>query len=108
MGSPYRIIADKDTALGFRFAGVPGDVAENHDEALAAFEAALKERDLVVLLLTGPVAEMLDAEVTAHKLKATRPFIATIEDIWGRRGRTRTLEQLIFDAVGIKIVESEN
>lgn len=104
---PYHIIADKDTELGFRFAGVPGAVVTNRDEALAAFDAALKERGLVILILTEQVAEMLDAEVTAHKLTATPPYIATIEDIWGKRGKRRTLEQLIFDAVGVKILEQK-
>lgn len=104
---PYRIIADKDTALGFRFAGVPGDVVTTRDEALAAFEAAMRQQGLVILILTEQVVELLDNEVTAHKLKATQPYIATIEDIWGKRGRKRSLEQLIFDAVGVKIMEQK-
>ena len=102
---PFRIIADKDTALGFKFAGVPGEAVTGREEALEAFERALAQPGLVILLLTEQVVDMLDAEVTAHKLKAAKPYIATIEDIWGKHGRRRSLEQLIYEAVGVKILE---
>lgn len=103
----YQVIADKDTALGFRFAGVPGAEVSTREEALAAFKSALADKELVVLIITEQVAELLDAEITAHKLKAAKPFIATVEDIWGKRGKRRTLEQLIYEAVGVKIVEQK-
>ena len=53
------------------------------------------------------MAEWLDAEVTAHKLSVSRPYIATIQDIWGKVGRQRSLEQLIYEAVGVKILEQK-
>ncbi len=105
MNTPYRIIADKDTCLGFRFAGVSTSVVTAREDALAAFNSALQEKGLVILILTEQVAELLNDEVTAHKLKAAAPYIATIEDIWGKRGKSRSLEQLIFEAVGVKILE---
>lgn len=103
MGAPYRIIGDKDTVLGFSCAGVEGDVVTSRESALPAFERALKMPDLVVLILTEPVAAWLDAEVTAHKLSVKRPYIATIADIWGTRQSGRSLEQLICEAVGVKL-----
>ncbi|MBO7740919.1 MAG: V-type ATP synthase subunit F [Victivallales bacterium] len=104
---PFRIISDKDTALGFRFAGVPGEAVTSREEALEAFQRARQDSGLVVLILTEQVADLLEEEVTAHKLKAEKPYIATIEDIWGKHGRRRTLEQLIFEAVGVKILEQK-
>mgnify|MGYP004582677567 FL=1 len=103
MGAPYRIIGDKDTVLGFSFAGVDGDAVTSRENALPAFENALAMPDLVVLILTEPVAGWLDAEVTAHKLSVKRPYIATIADIWGSGKPARPLEQLICEAVGVKL-----
>lgn len=105
--NPYRIIGDQDTCLGFRFAGVPGDTVTSREEALPAFQEALKDKSLQILILTEQVADWLDAEVTAHKLAVSRPYIATIQDIWGKVGRQRSLEQLIYEAVGVKILEQK-
>ena len=105
--TPYRFIGDKDTALGFRFAGVPGDVVDTPEEALNAFQAALKEQGLVILVMTEQVAQWLNPQVVAHKLTAAQPYIATVEDVWGKRGKTQSLEQLIFEAVGVKILEQK-
>ena len=104
MTSPYHIIGDSDTVLGFSFAGVPGDVVASHEEALKAFNEALKKPGLVVLVLTEAVEDMLDKEVTAHKFAAKKPYIATVEDIWGTRQGHKTLEQLISEAVGVKLI----
>ncbi|MCQ2396730.1 MAG: V-type ATP synthase subunit F [Lentisphaeria bacterium] len=105
--TPYRFIGDQDTALGFRFAGVPGDIVANREDALRAFQVALSERGLIILVLTEQVAAWLEPEVTAHKLKAGQPYIATVEDVWGNRAKTRSMEQLIYEAVGVKILEQK-
>ncbi|MBP5300625.1 MAG: V-type ATP synthase subunit F [Victivallales bacterium] len=105
--NPYRIIGDQDTCLGFRFAGVPGDTVASREEALPAFQAALKDQALQILILTEQVADWLAPEVTSHKLSVSRPYIATIQDIWGKVGKQRSLEQLIFEAVGVKILEQK-
>lgn len=105
--TPYRFIGDKDTALGFRFAGIPGDEVNTPEEALTAFQAAIKEQGLVILVLTEQVAQWLNPQVIAHKLTASQPYIATIEDVWGKRGKTQSLEQLIYEAVGVKILEQK-
>ena len=101
----YHIIGDRDTVLGFRFAGVSGTVADDHETALSAFKAALADPAISILIITEKVQEWIDAEVMAHKVEAKRPFVATIEDIWGPRGHRRTMQETIFEAVGVKIVE---
>ena len=103
----YHIIGDQDTVLGYRFAGVTGDAVDTEDEARAAFTKAIAHREPGVLLLTEAVADLLAAEVTAHRLAAVPPFLAVVQDIWGPRGKRRSLQDLIFAAVGIRIVEEQ-
>ena len=55
--TPFRFIGDADTALGFRLAGVPGDIVTTREDALEAFSQALSDRNLVVLVMTEQVAE---------------------------------------------------
>ena len=103
----YHIIGDQDTVLGYRFAGVTGDVVETEAEARAAFRAALADRSLMILLLTEAVEDMLGAEVTAHRMAAIPPYVTIVQDIWGSRGNRRSLQELIGEAVGVKIARND-
>ncbi|MFA6815827.1 MAG: V-type ATP synthase subunit F [Lentisphaeria bacterium] len=103
----YHIIGDKDTVLGFRFAGATYDVVENVEQARTAFLNITEKHQDAVLLLTEAVEDMLTKEVTAHKLSSKPPFIAVVEDIWGNHGKRNSLQDLIYEAVGIRIVEEK-
>lgn len=103
----YHIIGDQDTVLGYRFAGVTGDVVETEEEARTAFRAALADRSLMILLLTEAVEDMLGAEVTAHRMAAIPPYVTIVQDIWGPRGNRRSLQELIGEAVGVKIARND-
>ncbi|NMA20901.1 MAG: hypothetical protein GX927_10025 [Lentisphaerae bacterium] len=107
MSSVYHIIGDKDTVLGYRFAGVTGDVVENEEQARKAFQQATAKSRNGILMITEAVEDMLQEEVMAYRLKATPPFLTVVEDIWGKRGKRRTLQDLIFAAVGIRIVDEK-
>ena len=102
----YRIIGDPDTVLGYRFAGVTGDAVENVEQAREAFSKALESDEPGILLLTQPVEDMIEDEVTAHRLTSKPPYVAVVPDIWGGGRKRKTLQETISEAVGIKIVES--
>lgn len=99
----YHIIGDQDTILGYRFAGVTGDVVETEDEARNAFRRALSDKSIMILLITEAVEDMLTEEVTAHRMAAIPPYVTIVQDIWGPRGHRRSLQELINEAVGIRI-----
>lgn len=101
------IIGDQDTVLGYRFAGVTGAPVATAEEAREAFGAAVHDPNHRILLLTERVERMLEGEVTAHRLAAAPPYIVVIEDIWGPDGQRRSLQDLIFEAVGIRIVRGQ-
>ena len=103
----FHIIGDEDTVLGFRFAGVTGSVAETEVAARQAFVRAVRNPAYRILLITEAVEAMLGAEVTAHRLKAEPPYLVVVEDIWGARGTRKSLQDLIYEAVGIRIVKDE-
>ncbi len=107
MSSVYHIIGDKDTVLGYCFAGVTGEVVENEEQARKAFQQATAKPHNGILMITEAVEDMLQDEVMAYRMKATPPFLTVVEDIWGKRGKRRTLQDLIFTAVGIRIVDEK-
>jgi len=102
--SVVHIIGDQDTVLGYRFAGVTGEVAETEQEARDAFKRALEAPDAGILLITEKVESLIQDEVLAHKVSAKPPYMAIVEDIWGAHGKRKALQDMIFEAVGIRIV----
>ena len=74
---------------------------------VAAMGAALADRSLMILLLTEAVEDMLGAEVTAHRMAAIPPYVTIVQDIWGPRGNRRSLQELIGEAVGVKIARND-
>lgn len=99
----YHVIGDRETILGFRFAGVQGDAVATEEEARAAFSRALSSPENVILIITEKVESMLAEEVNAHRLAAEPPYITVIPDIWGPRGTRRSLQDLINEAVGVRL-----
>ena len=104
----YHVIGDEDTVLGYRFAGVGATVAEDEDAARAAFHDVLASGSCRILMLTRPVAAMLERELTEHRLTAQPPFVVEVGDIWNTPVPHKSLEQLIYEAVGIRIVREDD
>ena len=103
----FHIIGDQDTVLGYRFAGVTGAVVTTAEEARQAFRQAVGSSRSRILLITQAVEDMLTDEVAAHRLASEPPYLVVVEDIWGSRGPREGLEELIYEAVGIRIVKEE-
>lgn len=99
----YHVLGDTDTILGFGFAGVPGTAVESADDARTAFAELIADKVLKVLVVTCPVAAMIDRELMDHRLSSQPPYVVEIPDIWGTAARRRTLIEMIQEAVGIKI-----
>ncbi|MFA4944327.1 MAG: V-type ATP synthase subunit F [Lentisphaeria bacterium] len=99
----FHIIGDRDTILGFQFAGVAGAPVASAAEAQAAFRQALDRANCRVLILTEQVGEWLAAEAAAHRLTAAPPYLVEIPDLWETPVRRQSLEGMIQEAVGIKL-----
>ncbi len=103
MGNPYHIIGDADTVLGFSFAGVRGDAVQTADEARSTFRKAVSDSKTIVLILTEEVGQMLADEVSEHRQTAEPPYVTVIEGLHGPVGHRVSLQDLINEAVGVKL-----
>jgi vacuolar-type H+-ATPase subunit F/Vma7 len=103
----FHIIGDQDTVLGFRFAGVTGTVADDVDSARKAFARAVNDPACRILLITEAVEVMLEDDLAEHRVAAKPPYLVVVEDIWGSRGTHKSLQDLIYEAVGIRIVKED-
>ena len=99
----YYLIADEDTVLGFRYAGVPGEVVSSAQEARDAFQHAVEKRRARILILTDVIAETIRDEVNAARTGETWPLVVEIPGPTGPMPGKRTLLELIQEAVGVRI-----
>ncbi|OPZ26293.1 MAG: V-type ATP synthase subunit F [Lentisphaerae bacterium ADurb.BinA184] len=103
----YRIIGDQDTILGYAFAGVPGVAVDGEEQARAAFRSALADAGVSMLIVTRRVASLLSDEIAAHRVACQAPFVVEVGDLWDTPVKRRTLEELIQEAVGIRITKAD-
>ena len=97
------VIADEDTVLGFRFAGVEGRVVETPAEASAAFDEVARLADVGMIIVTERIAADIRRAVDDIRFRASTPLVVEIPGPEGPTDTRRTMLDLIREAVGISI-----
>ena len=98
----YLVIADQDTVLGFRCAGVPGAFVSDHDEALEALRTA-RDRGVGVVILTEEIAHMIQEDVDEIRFSEALPLVVEVSGPKGPWPDRRSLADIIREAVGVKV-----
>jgi V/A-type H+-transporting ATPase subunit F len=99
---PYLVIADEDTVLGFRCAGVAGNAVNSRTEALAALKSA-RDSKAGVVILTQEVAAMMQEEVDALRFGGGLPIVVEIPGTRGRLAGRKSLSDVIRQAIGVRV-----
>lgn len=99
----YFVIGDEDTVLGFGMVGVRGSVATMVAEAEAAFDAALADKDIGILVITERSAELIRPRVDRLLFSDDFPLIVEIPDRRGRMPGRQTIRETVNTAIGIKL-----
>jgi len=99
----FYVIADDDTVLGFRYAGVEGVAVSGPDEARSHFESVVKRHDIGIVIMTDVVAEGIRKEVDDVRARGVKPLVVEIPGPLGPLEGKRTLLDLITEAVGVRI-----
>jgi len=99
----YFVIADEDTVLGFAFAGIDGAAVQTPDQARRVFREKAADESIGVIIMTEQAAETVGDEITQYLYHAVRPVVVRIPGPAGPSPQRRSLQQLIQEAVGIKL-----
>jgi vacuolar-type H+-ATPase subunit F/Vma7 len=99
----YHIIGDQETVTGFAFAGVGGSAVADAAAADAAFTAALADPTVKILIVTEKAAQFLGDRLVEHRANANTPFVVEVSDVWNTPVKRQSLEQMIQEAVGVKL-----
>lgn len=99
----YHVIADADTVLGFKYAGIDGDVVESPQQARRVFSEVVKNESVGVIIITDQAAQTIGEEVDRVLYESRRPMVVQIPGPEGPSPTRRSLAELIREAVGVKI-----
>jgi V/A-type H+-transporting ATPase subunit F len=99
----YYAIGDEDAVLGFGMVGVAGEVVSNAEEAETAFEQALADSDVGIVLITERIAELIRTTVDRYVYTVRFPLIVEIPDRQGRIAGKKGIRELVNESVGIKL-----
>jgi V/A-type H+-transporting ATPase subunit F len=99
----FYVIGDEETVLGFRLAGVEGEVTQTEEEAKQALDRAFQMEDLGVIIIPERVAATVRQEVDRYLYKTTFPLIIEIPDRLGPMEGRGSVRDLVRAAVGVKL-----
>ena len=99
----YYVIGDEDTVLGFSMAGVQGTVVHDRVSAEAAFQQALGEQNVGILIITEKIADFIRPTVEQYLFSKRFPLILEIPDREGPRQGRITIREMVNAAIGIKL-----
>lgn len=99
----YFVIADEDTVLGFRYAGVHGKAVRTPDEARAALAEQLAAGRAAVILITDEIAKTISSDVNKLRFESRFPVVVQVPGPAGPLPDRPELMALIREAMGIRL-----
>lgn len=103
MGKVF-VLGSKETVLGFRLAGVRGEVVGDRESTLRVLQRILSSDSYKLLIISEGVANLIRQEIEEIKGKELYPLIVEVPERGGWRERSYDyLERMIREALGIDL-----
>jgi V/A-type H+-transporting ATPase subunit F len=99
----YFVIGDEDAVLGFGLVGVHGQTAASPEEAQRAFNLALEDKEVGIVIITERVAERIRPLVDRYVFTQNFPLIVEVPDRQGPLAGKPGIRQMVNQAIGIKL-----
>ena len=99
----YYVIADEDTVLGFRYAGVAGEAVDAPEQAREVFERVCGSGEYDILILTEVVANGIRDSVNRVRFETQEPIVVEVSGQEGPVADRPDLLKLIQEAVGLRL-----
>lgn len=99
----FLISDNRDTWVGMRLAGINGIIIHEKEELLEVLNAARKDEEIGLIIMTEKVVDLAKDEIMAFKLKVARPLIIEIPDRHGTSRSENAITNYIRESVGIRI-----
>ena len=99
----FLISDNRDTWVGMRLAGINGIIIHEKDELLEALNAARKDEEIGLIIMTEKIVDLAKDGIMEFKLKVARPLIIEIPDRHGTMRSENAITNYIRESVGIRI-----
>lgn len=99
----YLISDSTDTVTGMRLAGIEGELCHDAEETRKALLAAMDNKEVAVILMTGKLIGLIEDEVNELKLTRPSPIISEIPDRHAAQDVTASISRYVEEAIGIKL-----
>ncbi len=92
-----------DTQTGMRLSGVDGLVVHGHDEFISAFNNALLDKEIAILLITEKLMDLDPGYIETYKVNNKLPLIVELPDRHGSNRPKDYILSYVKDAIGVKL-----
>jgi V/A-type H+-transporting ATPase subunit F len=99
----YFVIGDDDVVLGFDLVGVRGSVVATPEEAGAALNEALENKEIGIILITERAAELIRPLVDRYILEKEFPLLLEIPDRHGPIEGKPNLREMMNQSMGVSL-----
>jgi V/A-type H+-transporting ATPase subunit F len=99
----YFVIGDEDAVLGFEMVGVRGLTVGNRADAEQAFQTAIGDSEVGIIIMTERIAELIRGAVDKYIFSASFPLIVEIPDRRGKVEGKLSIREMVNAAIGIKL-----
>lgn len=99
----FYVVADEDTVVGFRYAGVPGVIVRTAGQAGAELDRLAAEQKKIIIVTTEQIANTVRDKITRIRSGEAFPLIVEIPGPQGPSEESPSLLKMIREAIGIKV-----
>jgi V/A-type H+/Na+-transporting ATPase subunit F len=99
----YRVIGDEEAVLGFGMVGVKGYAVSTKEETAAAFDQAISDADVGIIIMTETAADLIRNRVDRYLFSREFPLIVEIPGRGGRDPNRPGLREMVNKAIGIHV-----
>ena len=92
-----------DTKTGMRLAGVDGVVVHERDELKKAFDLALADKEIAVVLISEKLVRLAPDYIEEQKINNRLPLIVELPDRHGSDRPDDYILNYVRDAIGVKL-----
>jgi V/A-type H+/Na+-transporting ATPase subunit F len=96
-------VGDEETVRGFRLAGVDGQVVSSAEQAEQVLTALQADATCGIIILTQTIGQSLPEAVRRFRFAPRPPLLVEVPGPEGPQAGHRSLQQLMQEAVGIRI-----
>ena len=97
------VIGGQDLVLGFKLAGVRGDVVRTPEEIVAAIESAGADPNVAVILVSKAVAMHAKAQIAHLRVRQGYPIVLEIAEPGESAKDPEALMRFVGDSIGLTL-----